>query len=233
MAEYAVGEQKMKRIVISAFAAFFCLACFLAMETYAGTNLLVNPSFNDPEDPLKGWMYDYSWLGRGRYVGNRKYIKVLPQKDGRKGVLKISGRPAAEQGAKVDSKPVPFERGCIYKFSLSSRTTGTGSRFLIEGYQWKPGVRPYKDPEIYDLRKVYAGLKLGASGSWKRQSKKFPGTNPSKLSLKHLKKVKFIVVHLIAVTGDPSGDVYVDDVELTKVGYNAQLYKKLSDAVHY
>ena len=217
------------------FAAGWLLTLATPGLTAGFQNLLSNGSFDDPDDPLAGWMYDYAWTGHGRYKDNKTHVDVIPSQGTKKNVLKftISQQVAVDlgYGVKVDSEPIPYEPGARYKLSVSARTTGPNCRIYITGYRWKPGVKPHDNPTLKDLRRTFkqgSGEMVYFSGgrdgnlanpteSWSRgSSKTFPKSGLSDLGKKHLNRTQFLVVHIIGVLGS-GGILYVDDVELRKV----------------
>jgi len=225
----------------------------------AGKNLVINGSFDDLEDPLKGWTHNYGFTGNTFYRDNHKYVSVIPRDGTRSNVLRLHGTFkllwASGQGVKVDSKPIPFEQGARYKLSVRARSPeGANARIYIEGYKWKPGIRPHSDPQLYELQRIYkqgAGHMLYLTGKNSRSAKKsvkksakksrkgptgvfsnptrnwkqgacvFPAKNLSNLGKKHLKKVRFMVVHMIAINCPVKesfeGDILVDDVVLERI----------------
>lgn len=206
-----------------------CLASFCLSHALAGENLLINGSFDDKEDPLKGWLWDYRFTDNTWYAKNHEHVSVLPAEGVRKGVLKLNvgDRWLADNGGvKVDSKPVPFEPDARYRLSFNARTTGPKSRIYIEGYQWKPGIKPHPDPEFHELRMIYKGKIVfmgntkegtftGTTKSWEKGTTEFPMEDRSDLSQKHLKSVKFISVHIVGIVVE--GDLFVDDVVLERI----------------
>jgi hypothetical protein len=207
----------------------------------AATNLLFNGSFDNRNDPLAGWVYDYAWSGNSWYRDNKKHVSIVPAEGGRKQVLRLSATRQIlwgdGQGVKVDSKPVPFDPEASHKLSLYARTAartsnpGPNCRVYIEGYDWKPGIKPHDNPDLSELRKVYKQgsgniLYFGAAKSgpfsnpteaWSMGTCVFPGKNSSEEGGKHLKQIKFICVHIVAIDGW-DGDLFVDDVVLEKTG---------------
>lgn len=207
----------------------------------AATNLLVNGSFDDLKDPLAGWVSDYTWADNSWYRENHKHVSVVPAEGGRKHVLRLSATRQMlwgdGQGVKVDSKPVPFEPGTSYKLSVYARTQagtsnpGPNCRIYIEGYDWKPGIKPRDNPDLSELRKTYkqgsgnllyfgkekSGPFSNPAGTWSMGSCVFPGERLSEQAQKSLGRVKFICVHIVAIDGW-DGDIFIDDVVLEKTG---------------
>jgi len=203
----------------------------LAAAACAGPNLLANGSFDDPEDPLKTWRFKYDLPGESWYAENHTLIDVVPREGNRRSVLRMHGTREIlfdpGWGVKVDSKAVPYEYGAKYKLSMWIRSQGSGNRIYIIGYQWKPGIKPHPDPELYELRNIYKGKVLfpfgGSVGktyrSWTKGTGEFPGDDLSEAAKKHLKKVRFISVHIVSIIcggNFTEGDFFVDDVVLKK-----------------
>ena len=229
-------ETKMRALLACAWLTAGCLPGMVShARALGGQNLLSNGDFRNPDAPLAGWMYDYRWTEHKRYSDNYKHVKVIPNQGTKRNVLEftIPQHIAVDlgYGVKVDSDPVPYEAGARYKLSASAKTTGPNCRIYIAGYRWKPGVKPHDKPTLKDLRRTFkqgAGEMLYFKGkrdgplsnptkNWSRGSSSgFPPKKLSKEGQKHLKKSKFLVVHIIGIMGN-GGELYVDDVELKKI----------------
>ncbi len=209
-------------------------ACLTWTAAAFSQNLIVNGSFDDPDDPLKGWKFKYDLPGESLYFENHTFIKVLESHAGRKGVLTLSGTFAMMadfpgQGSKVDSDPIPFDPTKRYRFSAWARSEGPDCRILIEGYKWKPGIKPHEKPALHELRKVYrfSQLYFGAKkegelggvprgADWRKGEDVFPSAQLTPMAQKFLKEVRFLVVHIVAI-GRDAGTLYVDDVRLETI----------------
>ena len=112
-----------------------------------------------------------------------------------------------------------FEKGARYRCTLDLR--GSMPHIYFTGYKWKPGIRPYENPHIGDLRRIYKSqfrnhkVSGGASG-WRRVTFEFPMQNPSKLAKKHLDYIRLFTVHIIMVSGT-GGEAFVDNVVVTRI----------------
>ena len=198
----------------------------------ASSNLVVNGSFDDRTDPLTGWKFKYDPSqdkNAGWYVDNDKHVSVVA--DGaQKSVLALWGDIAIlqvpGQGTKVDSAPIAVDMKHHYRFTVHARTTGPGSRILLEGYGWRPGIKPHANPTLNELRKCYKfsllyfgdaqeGSRSAVGPAWKRASMTFPDRTKSQLQEDLLNKVTFVVIHIVAIDGS-EGYLYVDDVSLEK-----------------
>jgi hypothetical protein len=201
-------------------------------------NLVANGDFENPEDPLKYWKYDYSDTGNSWYANNKKYVSVLDTYKGARGVLRFQGTSLTlsdpGQGIKVDSKPIRVNLDNRYKLTARACSTGAGSRILVEGYHWRPGIMPHPNPKLSELRKCYkfkliyfkdqSGGIAEVPQNWETASLTFPKKDLSKLARKYMKKIEFFVIHVMAVGGSPgtSGDgkyqcLYIDEIRLEEV----------------
>jgi len=182
-------------------------------------NLCYNGSFDSSSTngPLDGWTIDYRWTGNSFYQQNHNRCKPVASYGGKSQVLHVNGR-AGE--TKVESRPIPFEQGARYRCTLNYKGT-TGPHMYFTGYKWKPGIRPYENPHIGDLRRIYKSqfrnTKVSSGGyGWKKVTFEFPMENPSKLAQKHLKYLRMFTVYIIVIN-DAKGEIYVDDVVVTRI----------------
>ena len=69
----------LRRIFVrgSVFSVWLVTLCAAS----AGTNELVNGGFDDPKEPLKGWVHNYEWTGNKFYRDNHTRLSVV-EKDG-------------------------------------------------------------------------------------------------------------------------------------------------------
>lgn len=210
-----------------------------ASPSLAATNELVNGGFDDPKEPLKGWVHNYEWTGNKFYHDNHKRVSCVKRDGTKKGVLKLTGNRdilwGTGQGIKVDSEPVAFDPDATYKLTVEARTQaatskpGPNCRIYIEGYQWKPGIKPHPRPGLQELRKIYkqgsgnilyfgkakSGPFSNAQKTWSKGTCTFPGKKLSSAAKGHLRKVRFICVHIVAIDGW-DGDILVNEVKLEK-----------------
>ncbi len=158
---------------------------------------------------------------------------MVPTDGPRTRVLKLHGTRAilwgTGQGVRADSMPVPYEFGATYRLTVYGRTDGgPNCRIYVEGYQWKPGVKPHGIPSSTSCaRSISRGP--AASSIRRHEERAFqhplqdvvqgrvhlPRENLSPDALAHLKKVEFLLVHMLAIDGW-DGDIFLDDVVLEK-----------------
>lgn len=226
-----MSHRTMNRLLLAAGILALALA-----TARAGTNLVVNGSFSNTNDPLTGWKYDYRDTDNSWYADNHEFVSVVEQEGPRRNVLslKATGLKLDGSGVKVDSQAIPMVPNAKYKFSVWARSIGSDCRIMIEGYTWRPGIKPHANPEWWELRKCYkfhqlyfgnrnSGTKGGVLGSWSQASRTFPDDDLSELSRKNLEKVRFFVIHMVALGGNydvRSSNYYylfVDDVVLEQL----------------
>jgi hypothetical protein len=214
-------DSSMKQVVIIVAGLLVC------GSGLAGTNLVTNGSFDDARGALFGWKSEYDAPGESWYGQNKDLVSVIPENLGHKNVLRLHVATqflADFPGVKVDSEPIAVKPGIRYRFSAKARSTGPDCRIMIEGYHWKPGVKPHDNPTLADLRRCYrfkqlyfgdvpGGTTGGLGGNWTESSRVFPEEGLTDLARKSIEKIQFIVIHIVAITGK-AGEVFVDDVRV-------------------
>jgi len=202
----------------------------LTFSVHAGQNLIPNGSF---DEELAQWQYKYDRAVESWYKDNHTLVEVLKQEGGRKSVLRLNVATqflADNPGVKVDSFPIPVSPGGRYRFSAWARTTGPNCRILLEGYKWRPDVKPHPHPTIYELRKCYKFTQLyftnppggtagGVGSQWKKATMEFPGRDGKELGelqQKLYNEIRFLIVHVVGIQGT-KGDLYVDDIMLERL----------------
>lgn len=191
------------------FAVVVCAGIVVGSAS-AAENLCFNGSF-DHSDPLEGWTRDYQWLGNKHYMENHNRVFAEARGGGRSSVVRLTS--VSDAGTKIECKPIPFELGYRYTCKLKAKLNGTMARLYFAGYKWQPGIRPYADPPVSDLRTIYkskAETKIGKT--WKTITLEIPGVKVTPLAYKHMKHVRFITLYAWVV-----GELYIDDVQITRV----------------
>ncbi len=143
-----------------------------------GVNLLANGDFSKQ---LEGWNAPALAPERTQVVkgsADRPQVCVLP----------------VGKGA-LTSKPFALDIGCKYRLTVDMRAPGgLDGRVYVEGYRWKPGVKPHDgEPKLEELQRVWRSQVLTFSdqlartlraqdmsnlpGNWQAASMVFPGPN--------------------------------------------------------
>ncbi|MCX6993499.1 MAG: hypothetical protein NT011_10205 [Kiritimatiellaeota bacterium] len=221
----------------SAFCILHSAFFLLSASAWAGSNLVVNGHFSDTNEFLHGWKYNYEDTGNELMAANHTHVAVTNE-GSKNHVLALQANKILlwdiGQGVMVDSDPIPVAPGGRFKLTISAKSTGPNCRILVEGYRWKPGVKPHAHPKLKEVRKCYrfaqvyfgaekAGTMGGISPAmgWTKASQTFPDEKMTKLALESFDKVQFLVIHIAAFSGtwkDPEWVyLYVDDVELERI----------------
>lgn len=192
------------------FLLLFALASLAAHAASPGRetpSLIANGGFDDPSDPLKGWVIDYAFTGNSNYIGNKSHVSIATE-GARKNVVQFGDAGGA--GVKMECRCFPIEPGFRYSCTLDIK--GGGYRLYFAGYQFTPGVRPHENPDLGELRMVYQSkATVGSSTDWKQEKIELPGIALSPQAIDHLKKVRYLTVYIwMAKPG------MVDNVVVTK-----------------
>ena len=173
------------------------LACGAAVAAETESNLCCNGSFNSPKGALDGWNVNYEWMGNSYFMKNHEHISVLPLFQGRKNVLWVN--PPLQ--ARVESTPIPIEKGVRYRCTLDLLAPDV--RFYFNCYKWEPGITPHPEPHIKELRRIYKSEPYtgGSGGGWKTITFDLPMEELSELAYNHYKEVRYATVYMTRYRG--------------------------------
>ncbi len=226
----------MKILAVSmSFMILLLTANATAQSWRRGQNLMHNGSFDDEDDPLSGWTYNYSFLYQREatqfdsrhYEENHERVQVVEHESGRRNVLRLDANPPA--GTKVDGPPIPIDPNGRYRLSMHAKTTGPDVRLIIETYYWRPGIRPHDGiPKLTELRRtfrskpVYFGSQRDGKFSrvtsrWAEGVREFPDKEMSRQARRAWERSEFAVLHVVAIQGEPTGSLFIDDVVLERI----------------
>lgn len=183
------------------------LAIQAAPPVAPAQSLIENGNFDDPTDPLKGWIVDYAFTGNSFYIGNKSHVSLATE-GARKNVVQFGAN--GDAGVKMECRAFALEPG--YKYTCTLDIKGGGYRIYFAGYQFAPGIRPHENPELGEMRMVYQSkAAVGSSAEWKQETIELPGVKLSPQAIEHLKKVRYLTVYIwMAKPGS------VDNVTVTK-----------------
>jgi hypothetical protein len=171
-------------------------------------SILENGNFDNPTDPLKGWIIDYAFEGNSNYMGNKDHVSIVTE-GARKNVVKFGS--AGEAGVKMECRAFPLEPGFKYVAALDMK--GAGYRIYFKGYQFAPGERPHENPELSELREIYKSKPtIGSSADWKQEKIEIPGVKLSPQFVAQFKKIRYLTVYIFMAKPG-----FVDNVTVTKV----------------
>ncbi len=175
----------------------------------ARTNILSNGSFDDPAQPLAGWVTDYAWSKNEHYIDNQSRVSVVPQEQGRLKVARIVS--TTDAGAKLETEPIPFAEG--YRYAAQLAFKGRDYRIYFTGYKWKPGVKPHDHPRLSELRQVYKSRAATgrAPDNWQKVELELPGKDLTPGAIAYLKQIKYVTLFIYVTRTS-----FVDDVVVSR-----------------
>ena len=151
-------------------------------------SILENGNFDNPTNPLKGWITDYAFSGNSYYVGNKQHVSIITE-GSRKNVVKFDSN--GEAGVKMECQAFPLEPGFKYVCTLDIKCPAY--RVYFAGYQWAPGTHPHDEAGARraadDLPKQ--GGDRQRREAWKTEKLELPGVALSESALEHLRKVRY------------------------------------------
>ncbi len=99
-------------------------------------NLIPNPDFSDPKNPLAFWRADFpaeSW-----YVNNVKYVKPDNQSGRKCMVIDLPPGIAGNQGGKIESALIKVEPGAAYRVEIDCMTWDFSAKLFAEAWSHDP-----------------------------------------------------------------------------------------------
>ncbi|MFO7937875.1 MAG: hypothetical protein R6V06_09765 [Kiritimatiellia bacterium] len=200
-----------------------CIGLSFAITASAqtfGHNFCYNGDFTLGDDHLEGWNLNYDWTGISLQQGNHLNASFLPHFRGKRNVMRMNVPKGYE--SKIECKLIPYKAGERYKCTFDIYIENVNMKMLFNGYRFKPGIRPYDDPKLQDLRRIYKSdqknMKKGSG--WKRKTMFFPTeSRVSATAYRHLKKVRYISTffYVPGHTYTEEGNFYLANVKITKL----------------
>ncbi len=209
-----------------------CIGLTLVMSASTqtlGKNYCYNGNFMSEKGHLDGWNLNYDWTGISLQQGNHLHASYIPEFRGKKNVLKMKVPSGYE--SKIECKLIPYHAGDRYKCTFDIYIENVNMKMLFNGYRFKPGIRPYDNPKLQDLRRIYKtdqkDMKMGAR--WQSKTMYFP-TKPqvSKTAYSHLRKVRNICTffYVPGHTYFKDGNFYLANMNITKLPGKVTVKKK-------
>lgn len=191
-----------------------------ALAQAGDLNLCYNAAFDSEKGNFDGWNLDYDWSGVKLQQGNHLNASYLPEFKGKKNVMHMKVIDGYE--SKVECKLLPYELGDRYKCTFDIYIEKVNMKMLFNGYQFTPGIRPYEDPKLQDLRRIYKTeqMDMNMAAKWQSMTMYFPNNSQvSSTAYTHLKKVRYISVFLYVPghTYFAPGNFYLTNMRITKV----------------
>ncbi len=190
-----------------------------------GNNYCYNGNFMSEKGHLDGWNLDYDWAGISLQHGNHLNASYLPDFHGKKNVMKMKVPSFYE--SKIECKLIPYHVGdrykCTFDIYIDMEKIGNyETRALFNGYRFKPGIRPYDDPKLQDLRRIFKTNQMAMTSvaKWRSMTIEFPiKSQVSEMAYSHLKKVRYISLFIYVPGGTypKEGNFYLANVNITKL----------------
>ena len=205
-------------------------------------NLIQNGHFDDPEDPLKHWLYVFDH--NKHYMKNHTWVSVVEDKASmRQHVVRLDATDhdvCINWGVQIYTAPIRFDPKKKYKISLSARSVGTKGgpgpkcRMYPIAYRWHPKAVKSNDPAFSDLREEHRFQPIYFNNAetgefscvpqqWKRVEYVFPSFGRSELAQSRLENCEWLMFKILALDAIGvdkclTGYLYVDDVKIEEIG---------------
>jgi len=127
------------RILIAFVAGFVCC------QVRAQTNLIPNPNFSDPKNPLAGWRTAFPY--EPWYVDNVRYVKPATEQGKSCAVIELPPGIAGNQGGKIESAFVKAEPGATYRIDVDCMTWDFSAKLHVEA--WTHDPKPVDKPDKF------------------------------------------------------------------------------------
>jgi len=125
------------------------LVLFLALlscaQLRAQTNLVPNPDFNDPNNPLQSWRTAFPY--EGWYTENVNYVKPDTQLEKKCVVIDLPPGLAGNQGGKIESAFLKVEPGATYRVEIDCMTWDFSAKLHAE--VWTLDPKPTGKPDKF------------------------------------------------------------------------------------
>ena len=182
-------------------------------------NYCYNGSFIEEKGNLDGWNLDYDWTGISHQQGNQLNASYLPEFHDKKNVMHMKVPSGYE--SKIECPLISYTTGDRYKCTFDIYIENVNMKMLFNGYNFKPGIKPYENPKMQDLRRNYKTeqMDMNMGGGWQTKTMYFPNTpQVSSTAYSHLKKVRQICIFLYVPghTYFKDGNFYLANVRITK-----------------
>lgn len=183
-------------------AGIICAVALAFVPALRAQNLVPNPDFNAPGNPLKDWRIDFPY--EQPYAKNAEYVKISPdKKQGSAGVAEVSlPKATAEwEGGKIESAFIKAQPGATYHGSVDCMTGDFSAKVYVEAYALDPSPPGQPDKFRVPARDGLPALVMV-------YRKQFPDP-PATSKLWTPCKADFKLPEKVLVAGKPSQPVYV------------------------
>ena len=121
------------------------LAALACGQARAQTNLIPNPNFSDPGNPLLGWRTAFPY--EPWYVDNAGYVKPSTEQGKSCALVELPPGIAGNQGGKIESAFVKAEPGATYRVEIDCMTWDFSAKLHAEA--WTHDPKPIDKPDKF------------------------------------------------------------------------------------
>ena len=193
-------HQEVERTIQAVLCVVIVTLAFLA--DVRGQNLIPNPDFNEPGNPLQGWRLDFPY--EQPYAKNVGYVKIsADKKQGSANVAEVTlpKAVAENEGGKIESAFVKAEPGATYRASVDCMTGDFSAKVYVEAYALDPTPPGQPDKFRVPAREGMPALVMV-------YRKQFPDP-PATSKVWTTDKAEFKLPEKILVAGKPSSVAFV------------------------
>jgi len=129
----------MKSLLLAGLSLLVCL------HAGAQTNLIPNPAFSDPKNPLAGWRTAFPY--EPWYVNNADWVKPATEQGKTCAAVELPPGIAGNQGGKIESAFVKAEPGATYRVDVDCMTWDFSAKLHAEA--WTHDPKPIDKPDKF------------------------------------------------------------------------------------
>jgi hypothetical protein len=197
------------------------------IDASGAANLVPNPDFSDPKDPMATWRTYFPWESEW-YAVNGNYVKPATM-DGRTcAFLDFPPSVAAFQGGKIESAFFKIEPGAKYRAQVDLKILGGAVKIFTEAWTTDPdaGIQhdKWRVPAAADHPALVTFYRAQFTDSrtpdprgagWCTASREF--TVPKVAYVKGKQQVPEYMTFKVVVFGGGNSRVYVTNFRVTKI----------------
>ena len=203
-----------------------CVVLMSVVNSLADTNLVSNPNFSDPKDPMATWRTYFPWESQW-YANNGKYVKPVTE-DGRTcALLDFPASIASNQAGKNESAFFKIEPGARYRAEIDTKlgTFAGGMKIFAEAWaadpdpglqqdKWRVPAAPDHPALVTCYRAQFPDPK-GSPSEWITASREF--TVPKVAYIKGKQQAPEYLTLKVVVFSAKDGKAFVTNFRVTKL----------------
>ena len=138
-------ESPLKKLPWKMLLTRIVVLAALTASALAQTNLIPNPEFSDPKNPLSGWRTAFPY--EGWYVANVNYVKPTVINGKSCIVIDLPAGIAGNQGGKIESAFIKAEPGATYRVEVDCMSWDFSVKLHAEA--WTHDPKPINKPDKF------------------------------------------------------------------------------------